>query len=223
MLHIFKKIIDCCIAPFESIKISLKSFRKSTLSHQKHKLFENSSSLCVCNPIKYRVSYIRICYLTSYRVSCWASFIVLITPRFSISKVYWRRLKLMKKRRVDILKCIMRYIISETFIKPEIIPPYHSNEVTKPVMRQLMSKSYCKFKIVILCWVFKQQFLLIVCHKPSIFHCPVSKISHKNLVIFLEGEKLRKVKLVKIHWFRCDIKDKITICLKKEKSWRYTV
>ena len=79
------------------------------------------------------------------------SLIFLVAPGFPVSEVHVRRFKRGDEGVIDFVKDEMRNKVSKTLVEPEIVPPIHGDEVTEPVMRQLMHEGICKIIVVVLC------------------------------------------------------------------------
>ena len=85
-------------------------------------------------------------------------------------------------------------ILSEAFFEPQVIPPFHSNQVTEPHVRQLMDSNFVPLLKVeeglFFSWSHEG---ISHYHNANVLHAINSELRDKDHVIFLEREWTREV------------------------------
>lgn len=78
-------------------------------------------------------------------MSCQASLVFLVAPSLHIHKASSDWLKFIGYKFVfDAFVAEVGNEEGKTFIEPEVIPPFHGDQVSKPVMGNLMGDSICE-------------------------------------------------------------------------------
>ena len=208
-LHVVQEVIDCCVAPSESVEVALETALETGLSQHEDELFDQGCTFGVGNSVEVVEGDIGVGDWSSDGMSPVISFIFLVAPGFPVSEVHVRRFKGGDEGIIDFVKDEMRNKVGKTLVEPEIVPPIHGDEIAEPVMRQLMHEGICKIIVVVLCRVGLKHFFLVVGDKSGIFHGPVGVISNPDLIVFFEGEGHAEEILEKRHRFLCDIEDEI--------------
>jgi len=99
----------------------------------------------------------------------------------------------------NVVKAVVRNKICKALIKPKIVPPFHSNEVAKPVMREFMRNYYSQPGVFASIHLFSKQELIIEGNKRRVFHRTKVKLRTVNLIVFAKGIGIAKEALVKYH------------------------
>ena len=80
----------------------------------------------------------------------------------------------------------MRHVSSETFIEPEIIPPFHSHIIPKPHMCQFMQYSAEESHQFTIGWLIFKHIVFCVRNKTYILHGSEFVLRTENLIILIE-------------------------------------
>ena len=206
-LHLCQEIINCCIFPFVFMEILAQSLPEIFLSHEIEKLFHSCCSFGIRNSIENGISYTCVDDLASDRMGC-DHLVLVVASAFSREESWHWRLV------ADCLEIVLQLLEepvgnegSEGFIQPKIIPPPHGDQISKPMMRQLMRNSGSKSQ-----HPFHRHFVLekievVEGDNSRIFHSTPTVLMHKNLVVFVEGKGIVEILLVEFHGLNCDLED----------------
>jgi len=93
----------------------------------------------------------------------------------------------------------MTDILGKTFVKPQIIPPFHSYQIAKPMVGHFMYDCITKTDHL-LCrnWIFKNV-QIIKSHNTCILHCSPLVLMGEDLVILVEGVGVAEIVLEMLH------------------------
>ena len=97
----------------------------------------------------------------------------------------------------------MADVLGKTFVEPEIVPPFHGDQISKPVMGQLMDNRICEGEQPFLRHFVLEEIKIVEGDKSSILHGSPLVLMCKNLVIFGEGVLIAKIFLEEIHGLYC--------------------
>lgn len=95
----------------------------------------------------------------------------------------------------------MTDILGKALIKPQIIPPFHRNQIPKPMMRHLMHNSIPKTDHLLSRDRILENVQVIQSYNPCILHRSPFVLMSKNLIIFAKGVWISEIFLEKFHGF----------------------
>ena len=87
---------------------------------------------------------------------------------------------------LDLFQTEIRDIISKALIQPKIIPPFHSNQIAKPMMCKFMRNSISKLKLCFYWYFLLKDILIIMCNNCCILHCSPFIFMSKYLIILIK-------------------------------------
>ena len=150
-------------------------------------MLQSSCSFLISYPIKNRKSYISIGDLFPNWMCCIVSFIFDIASVLSISKVKIWGLKFHQQIIFQFFNTVTRNPFCKAFVEPKVIPPNHSNIISKPMMWQFMGYHQSHHIVVIICrLVFTNHIFFAKSYNTCILHCHKSILSKEHLVVFTE-------------------------------------
>ena len=101
--------------------------------------------------------------------------------------------------------------LSEGFVEPQVIPPLHGDQVTKPHVSELVEDRIRTSFKVSGCGTSTEDVLITESHAACVFHCASVVLGNEDLVVGLEGVR-NTVSILKESESRaCDIQDSIGI------------
>ena len=83
----------------------------------------------------------------------------------------------------------MRNEIGKALIQPEVIPPFHGDKVSKPVVRQLVRNGVGEVKFPFCGDLFLENIEIVEGDHSCIFHSSPFVFMSEYLIIFIEGER----------------------------------
>ena len=91
----------------------------------------------------------------------------------------------------EVISTNIFHIVGKAFIKPQVIPPFHSDQVTKPLMRKLVRHNYGHILFVSGARGGRvtQHVGLAECEYSPVFHGSSRKIRHSNQVWWNDHKK----------------------------------
>lgn len=108
---------------------------------------------------------------------------------------------------LNLLKAEIADEISKALIKPEIIPPFHSHKIAKPVMRQLMRNGIAKLEHPLIGNLLLEHIQVIKSNDTGILHRTPLVLVSEDLLVLVEGERIAEEGLVEFHGFDGDVPD----------------
>lgn len=97
----------------------------------------------------------------------------------------------------------MAYVLCEALVKPEIIPPFHGNQIAKPMMRHLMHNRIAEPNHLLNWNRILKYIQIIKSHNACILHGPPFVLMRKYLIILTKRIRIPEIVLKKLHRFIC--------------------
>ena len=107
----------------------------------------------------------------------------------------------------NLFKAVMTHKICKALIKPKIIPPFHCDKISKPMMRQLMRYSISQNQHIFIRDFFFKDLSIIKCDNTCIFHCSSFVIMSKYLIVFIKGIRNSKEFFEEFKTFNSDLEN----------------
>lgn len=190
------------------MEIFCQSFWKLIFWHQECQLLHCGCSFWVSNTIKDRISDMSV----SYSSSDWMSsdhLILMISPTLSCKE--WSHSGLIFDGFaiiLDFFQTEVTDVVSKTFIQPKVIPPFHSYQVSKPMMSKLMRNRIGELELGLSWNSILPNVPIVMSNNSRIFHGTPLVLMCENLIILVESILVSKEFLEKLHRLDCDLKDK---------------
>lgn len=104
----------------------------------------------------------------------------------------------------------MRDKVSKTFIQPEVVPPVHSNQVSEPMMSQLVGHCVGEIGVSSLLDFLLENVEIVESDQAGVLHSTPVVLGAENAVVFVEWERELEVVFVNFHGFVRNFEDKLT-------------
>lgn len=206
-MHIPKKVFYGRIIPFILIEILTKCFSEILFLHEIEKLLHSCSSFWVSYSIKNGVSNTGVGHFSPDGM-CSYHHIFMISPSFSLKERCHSRLIFNSFTPVFyFLKTEVRDEIRKAFIKPQIVPPFHCDKISEPVMWKLMRNGICKIEHSLSRNFFLKNIEVIKSDNSSIFHCSPLVLVSKYLIILVKRKGKVEEVFEESHGLDCYFKD----------------
>ena len=206
-LHLPQKVINRRVAPFILVEIGTERLRETFLSHKEQELFHGGRPFRVCDPVKDGLSDTGVDNRAADGMRG-DHLVLVVAPTLALEE--GRHAGFVVDRLAagaDLFEAEMGDEICEAFVKPEIVPPFHGDQIAEPVMGQLMRDGIGKGQHPFGGDFFLPHIEVIESDDPRVLHCPPLVLMRKHLVIFGEGELVPKELLEELHRFDCDFED----------------
>lgn len=103
----------------------------------------------------------------------------------------------------------MRNKFRKGFIKPKIVPPFHSHKITKPHVSHFVSDHDCSVRKSLNRNLFFEYVGIINSNATYIFHCSHIVFWTEDLIILVKRVRVIKQFIVVHHRFPCNLKQRI--------------
>jgi len=123
---------------------------------------------------------------------------MIICPRVDVTNT------LFYQTLIDMVLAIVADKFSKTFIKPEVIPPFHCDKISKPLMRNFMANNIASGCVHMASLLVSPNESVIVENAARVFHSSHIVFNSKDTVTFLERVFNSKETLIELDRFAMD-------------------
>jgi hypothetical protein len=131
------EVSETCVGPSVLLEVDLQTITEGVPSHQEDELLQQTSAFSISDSVNQRFRDISV-FTFSLNIVVGGHQIIIESPSLVASKVKPRFILEFFHMLTTEGASIIGKRSGETFVEPEILPPFHSDKVSEPHVSQLM-------------------------------------------------------------------------------------
>ena len=209
------EVVQGGVAPSVLSEISVKGLSEVLFSDKSHELSDGGSTLVVGDTIENSLGHIGVLDLTGNRVG--GDQLILVVTSFLTEMVGCPRVDMLDsvldKSLPDLALAVVADEFSETFIEPEIVPPFHGNQVAEPLMGNFVSYDVGSHCVHVLGDLLLPDETIVIDDESWVFHSTHVIFSGEDSIALSEGVGDTEVIFVELDGFLVDQEDLVGLFL----------